>query len=135
MKRHLSSLSILHYVYGAFVCMGGLAALVFIFLGMFLSSDWVLENGDAGEVPGWVGTLLQTFGWVIFVVAELWGVMNLMSGYWISRRKNRTATQVIAAFNCLSIPFGLALGLFTFAVLSDDEVKQEYSGLHRAFVV
>lgn len=135
MKRHLSTLSILHYIYGAFVCMGGLAALVFIVLGMFLSSDFVADQSNDRQIPGIIGTIFQSFGWGIFIIAELWGLLNILSGYWISRRRNRTATQVIAAFNCLSIPFGSALGLFTFAVLSDDEVKQEYGGFPRAFVV
>lgn len=132
MKRHLSTLSILHYVYGAFVCIGGFAAFMFIALGMFLSSDFVAAESGGDAVPGIIGTIIQSFGWVILVVVELWGVFNILSGYWISRRSNRTATQVIAAFNCLNIPFGIALGLFTFAVLSDDEVKQEYNSLPTA---
>ena len=134
MKRHLSTLSFLHYIYGAFVCMGGFVALIFIVLGLFLSSDFV-ANESGEQVPGFIGALFQTFGWVIFVVVEVWGLLNILSGYWISRRRNRTATQVIAAFNCFSIPFGLALGLFTFAVLSDEEVKQEYTVLPQGYAV
>lgn len=134
MKSHLSALSILHYVYGAFVCMSGFVALFFIFLGMFLSSDWLQANGDGAEVPGWIGGLFQTFGWVIFIVVEAWGLLNILSGYWISRRKNRTATQVVAAFNCLNIPFGIALGIFTFVVMSDEEVRSDYTGFPRAIV-
>ena len=134
MKRHLQTLSILHYVYGAFVCMSGFVALVFIFLGLFLSSDWLMENNDGEAVPRWIGGLFQTFGWVIFVVIEVWGVLNLLSGYWIARRRNRTGTQVIAAFNCLNIPFGIALGIFTFVLMADDEVKTEYGALPRTIV-
>lgn len=134
MKRHLSTLSFLHYIYGAFVCMGGFVALIFIMLGLFLSSDFV-ANESGEQVPGFIGALFQTFGWVIFVVVEVWGLLNILSGFWISRRRNRTATQVIAAFNCFSIPFGLALGLFTFAVLSDEGVKQEYTVLPQGYAV
>lgn len=132
MKRHISTLSFLHYIYGAFVCMGGFVALVFIGLGLFLSSDFIAqESGDAA--PGFIGRLFQTFGWVIFIAVEVWGLLNIASGYWISRRRNRSASQVIAAFNCLSIPLGLALGLFTFAVMSDDEVKQDYLALPQGY--
>lgn len=134
MKRHISTLSFLHYIYGAFVCMGGFVALVFIGLGLFLSSDFIAqESGD--PAPGFIGALFQTFGWVFFIAVEVWGLLNIASGYWISRRRNRTATQVIAAFNCLSIPLGLALGLFTFAVLGDEEVKQDYQALPQGFSV
>lgn len=126
MKQHLSTLSILHYVYGAFVCLTGFVAFLLIFSGLLIGSDFVVESNDGDPVLRLFGTLLQTGGWVLFFVIEFWGLMNILSGYWIARRSNRTATQVIAAFNCLNIPFGLALGVFTFVVLTDDEVKAEY---------
>ncbi|MBX2972897.1 MAG: hypothetical protein KF797_07335 [Flavobacteriales bacterium] len=133
MKRHLSLLSILHYAYGAFVCMSGLVAFVLIFLGLFIGSDLVADRGGDGSMLRFVGALVQTGGWVIFAVIEIWGLLNILSGYWISRRRNRTASQVIAAFNCLSIPFGLALGIFTFSALGDEEVKQEYLALPQGY--
>ncbi|MBK9418749.1 MAG: hypothetical protein IPN62_16080 [Flavobacteriales bacterium] len=128
MQRHLSTLSILHYVYGAFVCLSGLAALVIILVGGFLSSDLLNEATDGERIPAFVGVLVQSLGWVILVVVEVWGVMNMLSGSWIANRRNRTGSQVVAAFNCLNIPFGLALGIFTFMALGDDAVKQEYQG-------
>jgi hypothetical protein len=35
--------------------------------------------------------------------------------------------MVVAALNCLSIPFGLALGVFTLITLNDESVQQEYA--------
>lgn len=135
MKRHLSTLSILHYVYGAFVCLMGFVALIFIFLGTFLSSDFIAENSQGEAPPEWLGGLFQVFGWVLFVFIEMWGILTLLSGSWINKRKNRTGSQVVAAFNCLNIPFGIALGIFTFVVLNDEEVRNEYNGIPAASVV
>ena len=73
MQRHLSTLSILHYVYGAFVCLSGLAALVIILVGGFLSSDLLNEATDGERIPAFVGVLVQSLGWVILVVVEMWG--------------------------------------------------------------
>ncbi|MBP8823993.1 MAG: hypothetical protein KBH07_10140 [Flavobacteriales bacterium] len=131
MKHHLSTLGILHYVYGAFICLAGLAVLVLVFAGSFLNSDWMQQQPGGGPPP-LVGTMLSTLGWVLFVVIELQGVLNLISAARIGQRKGRTMSQVVAAFNCLNIPFGLALGLFTFVVLGDREVRAEYEG-HRGF--
>jgi hypothetical protein len=126
MQRHLSTLSILHYVYGAFVCLSGLAALAIILVGGFLSSDLLNEATNGERIPAFVGALVQSLGWVILVMAEVWGVLNILSGSWIANRRNRTGIQVVAAFNCLNVPFGLALGIFTFMTLGDDAVKQEF---------
>lgn len=126
MTRQLSTLTILHYVYGAFVCVGGVFALVLIFLGSLLSSDLIADN-EGEPVPAWLGGLAKSLGWVLFVILEAWGILTILSGNWISKRKNRTGSQVVAAFNCLNIPFGVALGIFTFVVLNDTEVKSIYA--------
>lgn len=133
MKRDLSLLSILHYIHGAFICVSGLVALLFIGLGIFLSSDFVADQSNGDEAAGWIGVLFQTFGWVFLIIVEAWGLLNILSGYWIARRKNRATSQVIAAFNCLNFPFGMALGIYTLVSLSDDQVRQEYGGDHHRF--
>ncbi len=126
MTKHLSTLSILHYVYGAFVCLSGLAALLFIFLGGFLNSDFIAENSSGEPPPFWLGGFLQTFGVILFAVIEAWGILTLITGRWIAQRKHRTGTMVMAGIHCLNIPFGLLLGIFTFITLMDEEVKQAY---------
>jgi hypothetical protein len=126
MTRHLSTLSVLHYVYGAFICLTGLGLMFVVGVGGLLSSDLVQQgNGDAP--PEWIGRFIQGFGLTLFLIVEGWGVLNMLSGYWISRRSNRMATMVIGALNCLSIPLGLALGIFTLVALNDKEVEEAYT--------
>lgn len=125
MKRHLSTLSILHYVYGAIICLVGLSMLGLVFVGLWLNSPWMQEQMVDGPQP-FVGTILSGLGLVLLVVVETLGILNLVSARMIDRRKSRTFSQVVAALNCLSIPFGLALGIFTFVALADPEVSREY---------
>lgn len=126
MKNHLSTLSVLHFVYGALICLLGLGMLSLVFIGSFFNSDWFLQH--TGEPPpAFLGTWLSTLGWVLFVCVEVHGVLNFLSGAHIAKRKGRTFSQVVAALNCLNIPFGLALGIYTFVVLGDKEVQAEYS--------
>jgi hypothetical protein len=63
---------------------------------------------------------------VLFLFTQTWGLLNLVSGYLISMRKGRTLSFVTAALNCLNVPFGIALGIYTFITLSDAQVRQEY---------
>lgn len=125
MKKHLSTLSILHYVYGALVCAGGVAALVFMGVGSLLSSELVMQ--EEPEVPvEWLGSLFKYGGLALFILMEVWGVLIMLSGSWISRATNRTGSMIIAALCLLSVPFGTALGVFTLVVLSDDTVMADY---------
>ncbi len=125
MKQHLPTLSVLHYVYGALVCLGGFAALFFVGVGTLLSSDVVMENTQDAP-PEWLGGLFAAFGVGLFVVLELWGIFIILSGYWISKLRNRTGSIIIAALCLPSFPFGTALGIFTLVVLLNDEVKLDY---------
>ncbi|MBL7980416.1 MAG: hypothetical protein JNL52_01270 [Flavobacteriales bacterium] len=126
MTRHLSTLSVLHFVYGAFLCVSGLAAVLIIGLGTLLGSDLITDTG--GEpMPDVIVAFIQGFGLMILIIVELWGVLNLLSGYWIGRRTNRTASMIIGALNCLSVPIGLALGIFTLITLSSKEVEDAYA--------
>lgn len=126
MTKHLSTLSILHYVYGIFICLSGIAALFIVFIGGFLNSDLLSEMSNGERMPQWLGGMMQVIGLTVLFFIEVWGVLSLLSGYWISQRKHRTATMVISGLHCLNVPFGLMLGIFTFIVLADDGVAQAY---------
>jgi len=53
-------------------------------------------------------------------------VVNILSGLYIRKYKNRTFSFIVAAVNCLQIPLGTLLGVFTIIVLSRVSVKMEY---------
>ena len=126
MVRNLSTLSILHYVFGIFVCLAGAVMLVFIFVGMLMQSDMVQQEHDAP--PMFVGNIMQGLGWFLFALMELLGILILLSGRWIAKRRNRNASLILAGFCCLNFPLGTALGIYTFVVLLNDEVQREYQG-------
>jgi len=125
MKHNLPTLSILHYVYGALVCLGAFAVLLFIGLGAFVV-DQVAATGRADGPPDWLSPFLASFGFGLFLVLLVWGTLIALSGYWIAQRRNRTFSIVVAALCLISFPIGTALGVFTLVVLVNDEVREEY---------
>jgi hypothetical protein len=125
MKNQLNTISLLHYVYGALVCVGGLGMLAFIFVGHLLNSDLVQNSGDEPP-PAVLGHMFVGMGWFFFLLIEVMGALIIASGRAISKRRNRTFSMVIAGFQCLSFPLGTALGVFSLIALSDAEVKAAY---------
>jgi hypothetical protein len=74
---------------------------------------------------------LGAFIWLylFFGVLLLTGlVLNVLSGFFLWRKRNRLFSLIIGGLNCLQIPFGTALGVFTILVLSRDSVRQLYAG-------
>ena len=53
-------------------------------------------------------------------------ICNILVGLHMRKRKHRIFSFVVAGVNCLQFPFGTALGIFTFIVLSRVGVKMEY---------
>ena len=125
MKQHLSALEICNYVYGGLLCLGGLIPLIYVIIGGFLSSDFFLHLADE-DFPFFIGPVMIGLGLLIFFLMETWGILNILSGRLIANRKGRIFSLTIAGFNCLSIPIGLALGVFTFVTLLNKEVQEEY---------
>lgn len=124
MVRNLSTLTVLHYVYGGLLCVGGLFMLMFVGMGALLQSDMVQHRHDAP--PGFVGGLIQALGWALLVFMEAIGLLVILSGQWISKRRNHTGSLILAGVCCLTGLLGIGLGVFTFVTLLNQDVKREY---------
>lgn len=128
MKNNLRTLEVLYYIYGALLLLVGLVLfIVFGGLGMFLSSDMVAEQSNGDPAPALVGTAFGVLGGVISLFVLVWAVLNVLAGRNLAKYKNRTLIMITAGLDCLSFPFGTALGIFTFVELSKDDVKQLFA--------
>lgn len=131
--EHLRLLSIFHFI------MGGLALLVLPFLMMhFVFFVTVVANVDAwpqGKAPPIPREMIG----VMMVMDSVIGLLtlaiaggNILSGRFLRRKTHRVFSLVIAGLDCLSIPWGTALGVFTIVVLTRPSVRKEYEAGSRA---
>lgn len=125
--EHLRQLAIFHFV------AAGLAFLGTCFVGLHymvfrtvLSDPTVFANAKGGPPPEQFFAIFKIF----YVVGAVWfvlsGLGNILSAIYLRRRRNRTFSMVVAGFNCLYMPLGTVLGVFTFVVLSRDSVIRLY---------
>jgi hypothetical protein len=61
------------------------------------------------------------------LLAWIAGALTLYSGHCIKKRKHRVLVYVMAGLNCLFIPYGTLLGVFTFIVLGSPEAIAEWN--------
>jgi hypothetical protein len=124
---HLNLLAIFHFV-GAGLAVLGILFLVghYALMHAVFTNPKFMENQKGGPPPVQLFAILKWFylaGAVWFVTS---GVLNLISGLCLRARKGRTFSQVVAGVNCLHIPLGTVLGVFTIVVLSRDSVREVY---------
>lgn len=128
-NEHLRLIKIFHYVFGGLACLGGLLPLLYIILGQFImhSADNNLNSSmHDKQAAHIVGVALTIIPIIVTIFIEAMAIMILLSGNWISARKNYWFSFILACLMCLSIPFGTALGVFTIITLNRPEVKAQY---------
>jgi hypothetical protein len=123
--EHLRLLSIFHFV------VGGLAALFALLPAMHLFMGIAMVSGRFDEGPN--QTEARFFGWFFIIVASAMIVAGLafatsmiLAGRFLAQRVYYTFCLVVAALECVFVPFGTVLGVFTIVVLQRPTVKEMF---------
>jgi len=125
-ENHLNLLSIFYYVFGGLGLLGGLG-LVVHYLVMHAVMDGTLSNGqNTPAPPPELFMIMQAMyvGLGSFLVLGI--ALNVLAAVFLRQRRHRVFSMVVAGLNCLQIPLGTVLGVFTFVVLMRESVRAGY---------
>lgn len=124
--NHLRMLAIGHYVLGAITALFSCFPLIHITMGAMMVSGKFPGGGKSAALPpdvqwmGWIfvigGGCFVLFGWTL-------AVSMFLAGRWLSARKNLTFCFVIACIECINMPLGTILGVFTIVTLNRPSVR------------
>jgi hypothetical protein len=125
--EHLRLLAIFHFVMAGLAFAGVcILAVQYAFMSAVFNDPSLFKAAKSGPPPDEFFTFFK----IVWVVIGVWSigsaVFNLLSAMFLRRRRNRTFSMVVAGFNCLAMPLGTILGVFTFVVLSRPGVVQMY---------
>ena len=126
-NEHLRLLSIFHFV------IGGLALLVlpllvmhFVFFITVIANAEAWPEGKAPPIPhGMIGLMIAMY-LVIGLITLALGGINILSGWFLRRKTHRVFSFVVAGLDCLQVPYGTILGVFTILVLTRPSVQRIY---------
>jgi peptidoglycan biosynthesis protein MviN/MurJ (putative lipid II flippase) len=124
---HLNLLAVFHFVGAGLALLGILFLLAhFAVLHAFFADPKMWENQKQGPPPA---EFFAIFKW-FYLVMGVWflgsGILNVISGFCLRARKHRTFSIVVAGVNCMHLPLGTVLGVFTIIVLIRDSVRELY---------
>ena len=125
--EQLRLLSIFHYVLGGMHVFFSCFLIIHFVLGLVMATAPHVLGERGGGPPTWFGLLMSLFAGCAMLAGWLVGGLTIYSGVCIKRRRYRTFSLVMAVLNCLSIPFGTALGIFTGIVLLRPSVMKLYA--------
>jgi hypothetical protein len=127
-KDHIRILAIFHFVLGALNLLG----VGFIFLHYFmmrsLFTNPEMWKGKEAQAPP--KELFEVFIWLYVlmgIMLVLASAGNALSGVFLLKKKYRMFSLIVAGLDCLFMPFGTLLGVFTIIVLIRDSVRRLYA--------
>ena len=124
--EHLRLLAIFHYIVAGLAAVFSFFPLLYTTIGgifIFAARHGTPKPGE--ELPpeflGWIFLVLGLF---LFLLGIAMAICVSIAGRCLSRRKCYSFALVIACIECLFIPFGTILGVFTIIALSRESVKR-----------
>jgi len=128
-KEHLQLLAIFHYVVAGLAALFSFFPLLYTTVGaMFI---FAARHGTAkpGEdlPPEFLGWIFAVLGSLLFLMGIAMVICILIAGRSLALRKRYSFALVMACIECLFVPFGTILGVFTIVVLSRESVRGLFS--------
>lgn len=123
-SQHLQLLSIFQYILGGI--MGLFGCIPFIHLGIGIAMvNGMMDGGGNAPPPemGWFFIIIA-----VIIIAQMWAtaIAAVITGRKLAARRGYTFCLVVAGIECLFMPFGTVLGVFTIIVLVRPSVKEMF---------
>ena len=120
--EHLRKLSVAHYIYAALQGFFVLFGLTFfgLALAMIAQPEWFQGSEPP---PVLTSAVFMGIGLAISVASIGFAFCTFKAGKALLARQHYSYCMGLAAFNCLWMPLGTILGIFTLIVLSRPTVK------------
>jgi len=124
---HLKAIVICHYVWGGLALLLSCMFIGHIIMGiMMVKGQFPTNGGPPNQFPNQFGYMFICMGSGALLLGWAVGILTIISGRAIARRRWRMFSLVIAGVNCAWVPFGTVLGVFTFIVLLRPSVRALY---------
>ncbi len=128
-KEHSRLLAIFHYVVAGLAALFSFFPLLYTTVGaifIFAARHGTPKPGEELP-PEFLGWIFVVLGLLLFLLGVAMAICILIAGRCLSRRKHYTFALVMACIECLFIPFGTILGVFTIIALSRESVKELFA--------
>ncbi len=119
-REHLRLLAAFHYVVAALATLFSLFPIIHLVLGVLMVQGRLDGDDPQAALVGWVFVLFSA-AWI--VIGLTIAVSILLAGRFLRRRDHYTFCLVVAGVECMLMPFGTVLGVFTLIVLLRDSVR------------
>ena len=123
-ENHLRILSVLHYVLAGITAVFSLLPGVYIVLGLVMMFAPQAFGGHGEQPPAFIGVIFLMFGGGFMLAGFILAGVVVAAGRFLATRTHYTFCLVIAGIECIFMPFGTVLGVFTIVILMRESARQ-----------
>jgi hypothetical protein len=128
-SEHLRLLAIFHYILGAMSAFFACFPIIHLIMGIVMvASPAFMADHSNNAPPTFVGWFFITIAVLAISIGWIFAIVVILAGRFIASRINYTFCFVVACFECVFLPMGTVLGLFTLLVLTRPNAKAKFRG-------
>ncbi len=125
-EQHLKVLSIFHYVAGGITALFALLPSFHVLMGLFM----LFAPSDSGDAfARMMGLLFILFGGVFILGGWALAACMIAVGRLLALRRRYTFCLIVAGVECIFMPIGTALGIFSLIVLLRPSVQKLFGDI------
>jgi hypothetical protein len=121
-EQYLKLLSIFHYIVAGLTVL--FSCFLFIHIAIGVAMLCGAMDGVNNPPPRFLGIFFIVFPSLLIMAAWILAGLMIATGEKLKHCSSYTFCIVIAAIECILMPFGTVLGVFTIIVLMKESVKQ-----------
>ncbi len=123
-EKTLELLAVFHLVLGIITAIFASIPLIHLFVGIAILSRVV---GAGAEVPRLMGVLFVILASFIILAGWILAIMIIISGKRLKERRSYNFCLAVAFLQCLIVPLGTVLGVFTIITLNKEPVRELFA--------
>jgi hypothetical protein len=126
-SEHLNLLAIFHYILGGMSAFFACIPIIHLIMGIAMVAAPAFMAGNSNNSPpAFVGWMFITIAIFAISIGWIYAISVILSGRFIAKRINYTFCFVMACVECIFVPMGTVLGVFTLLVLTRPAVKVRF---------
>lgn len=126
-NEHLKLLLIFHYVVSGMAAFFACIPFIHLAMGLFLIIAPEKMGHGSNQPPAFIGWFFVILASCFILLGWTLAILVLSAGRFIARRKSYNFCFVMACMECIFMPFGTVLGVFTILVLMRPSVKELFT--------
>jgi hypothetical protein len=125
--KHLDLLAMFHYIVGGIIVLFSCMPFMHVFIGLAIISGKLIKEGNGSNPPAFIGWMFIIIGTLFILIGWSIAICIIITGRKLKTRKNRIFCMAIAGIECMFMPFGTVLGVFTLIVLNKASIKEIFA--------